>query len=342
VLQPTPSTRVRPTSTIVAKDTTPYVDSLVELPGGDVLVVETPGFAEPPGRLLRRDGTSWKVTGVLPGVNAHARLSPDRKHLVAAGPLFSGSEGSCVLIDLEAWRIVRTLPVMRPFVWIDDARFVAQSPRSNGESREVDPALAAAEPSFLAPEHALVVVDLVAGSVRPILPCERFSDEESAVLAADRVVITATRYMRITAVGVDDGRVRSQRPPVRNIVDGGTYAIAAAGPSRPEVIAVGIGEHDVLRLDPATGHELGKLALGRELRALGLPVHNAFECVATRADGLLVIGSDQGVLVERWPDGRWEAHKVAQRGIRALAFTRGGTQLVVGGAERNLRVVSYE
>ena len=111
---------------LIAKDTVPYVAFLGALPSGDLLVIEAPGYAEPPGRLLRRDGQTFAVEAELPGVNGPGVLSPSGRTLLAGGPLVEGEYASCVLVDLEAWQVVRALPLVCPFTWIDERRFAAQ------------------------------------------------------------------------------------------------------------------------------------------------------------------------------------------------------------------------
>ena len=98
VLLPAPARRRRSATTIVAKDTNPYVTYCGELASGDLLVVETPGFATPPGRLLRRSAGSFAVAAELPGVNAHADISPSGRQMLAAGPLWEGEHASCVRV----------------------------------------------------------------------------------------------------------------------------------------------------------------------------------------------------------------------------------------------------
>jgi len=302
-------------SVIVARGTTPYVEFLAELPGGDILAIEAPGLAVPPGRLLRRSGDAFATVAMLAGVNAPAALSPDGKRLLAAGPLVAGEQASAVIVDLDAWHITRSLPVKRPFAWIDDHRFFAQS------------------------SSALVVVDLAADTTRPVLDTKPV-DEETCIAISDRrdVVYTATHYSRISALRCGDGSLIWQRPAVRVVHEGMTYALAIDA-QHGELVALGIGDHDLLRLDLATGVERGRDDITGRLPALGLPAANALHCVARRADGLVAIGCDRGVLVVRWPDGRCEPSKVGARAIQALAFVRGGTHLLIGGAERNLRLL---
>jgi hypothetical protein len=335
--------RTRPAPAIVAKDTTPYVESLSELPDGDVLVVETPGFAEPPGRLLRRSGRDLALVAELPGVNSHAVCSPDKTRLLAAGPLRGGQEASCLIVDLAAWKITRTLPVMRPFVWLDDTRFIAQSPRwKTPGTRDVDPVLAAAEPWMRDDVHGMVVVDLDANTTRPLLEA-RLLDEEHAGLVdpSSGVLYTATSFSRISATRVSDGHSLWQRPPVPTVLEGSTSAIVR-DPTGRELYVLGSGPRDLVRLDLVTGRQLATDRIGTRIAKLGLPDHHRLGVAARREDGLVVIGTDKGVLIEQWPDGRWEAHKIASRAIQALAFIRGGTQLLAGGAERNLRLVRYD
>jgi hypothetical protein len=350
-LRPAPERTRRPAPVLVATDTAPDVVSLVEDPAGNLLVVESPRLAEPPGRLVRRD-REHRTVATLEGPRGHAALSPDGRRLLATGPLWHAEHASCVLVDLDAWSIQRTLPLRPPFLWLDDARFVAQTPAWRVElrggrlvrldERHVDPAVAAAAPGLLGPSPALVVVDLERGAVRPLLPSLPYDPETCAVLSPERdVVYSATHYSRISAVRLSDGALLWQRPPVPSVTDGTTYALGF-DPSSPRLLAVGRGPHDFLELDATDGAELSRDDVGARLRQAGLRESKALRAIATRADGLVVLGTDQGFLVERWPDGRWETYKAAGRAIESLAFTRGGAELVIGGAERNLRVLKFD
>jgi hypothetical protein len=352
VLLPEAATKKRPASIVIAKDTTPTASYCGELPSGDLLVIETPGYATPPGRLLRRSGSSYAIAAELPGVNAHAALSPDGRRLVAAGPLVQGEHASCLIIDLEEWRIERTLPLMRPFLWLDDTHLVAQSPKWKStieggravrrEERLVDPAVAGSAPGLMAETHGMVLVDLEQNTACLLLEGLLLDEEKTATLSADgKVLYTSTGYSRISAVRLSDGALLWQRPPVRIVTDGTTYRIAFDA-LRNRVLAAGIGDHDVLVLDAASGSEIMRDNISGRLRRAGLPDSSTFRSSAIRRDGLIVLGTEKGTLVEIWPDDRWDAHKVAGRAIEALAFVRGGDTLVVGGAEKNLRLVRYE
>lgn len=350
VLLSTPATDKRPAATIVAKDTSPYVEYCAELPSGDVLVVEQSGYAEPQGNLFRRQAGTFTKLAELPGVNADGALSADGKRLLASGPMLSGNAASCVVIDLESWTIEHTLPLIRPFVWIDAQRFVAQTPSFRtsfatgklviSDTRQVDPALAASAPWLLADAPGLVLVDLVERTARPLLASKPLDEERYAVLSpAGDVLYSATDFSRISAVRVADGSLLWQRPAVRLVTDGSTHAIAYDA-TTSRLLTVGIGDIDFLALDPHTGAELARDNVSTRLRRVGFHEASGQHAIALRADGLVVM-ANQGIVIESWPDGRWTACKAASRAIHSLAFLADGTQLLIGGAEKNLRVLSY-
>ena len=332
------------TSVIVARDTTPYVTWLGCSPEGDALVIEQPGLAEPPGRLLRRASGTWEILAELPGVNGPAALSPDGGTLLAEGPLWGGEPGSTVLVDLQAMRITHTLPLTGPYAWVDARRFVAQTLRFSavrvgeryapGATRKGDPALIAAWPGLLSEGHGMAVVDLDTLTARPVLSGLLLDPERCCAISGDREVLySATRYARISAVRLSDGGLLWQRPPVRTPAAG---TVAALTLRDGALVASGLGDVDLRVLDARGGALLHQEALGHRP---GFPTFHELSCALVRADGRLVLASDQGALLTCARDGSWTAVKVAGRAIQALVEGPDG-RLLVGGAERNLRLVA--
>lgn len=330
-------------SVIVARDTTPYVTWLGWSPDGDALVIEQPGTAVPPGRLLRRAADTWAVRAELPGVNGPAALSPDGGRLLAEGPLWEGVSGSTVLVDLGTMQTTHTLPLTGPFAWLDERRFVAQTLHFTavrvgeryvpGATREGDPALIAAWPGLLGEGHGMAVVDLDTLTARTLLPGLFLDAERCCALSADgQTLYSATRYARISALRLSDGALLWQRPPVRTS-DRGT--VAALALREGALVASGMGDVELRVLDAGSGALHHQEALGSRP---GFPTFHELSCALVRADGRLVLASDQGALLTCARDGTWTAEKIAGRAIQAMAEAPSG-QLLVGGAERNLRLV---
>ncbi len=341
----------RAASTVIAKDTVPSVEFLAFEPGGALLVIEAPGSASKTGRLLRRSATSFEVEAELTGVRGPGALSPSGRWLLAGGALLAGQAASCQVIDLNTFQVVHTLPVMRPFAWMDDEQFIAQSPNWRtalgdgglvpAETRRVDPAIAAAAPALVTPEPSLVRVSLRTLRCQSLLPIRWLDEEVCAVLSPDRrVLYAATSFARISAVRIADGRLLWQRAPSRLVTEG-TITDMALDPTSNRLMTVGGGvSHDLLVLDATSGDELARHSLGMLARGMARGTATRGDAIRFRPDGLGIIGTSSGLIIEIGRDGRWSAFKAGGRSHRAIAFSRDGASMVVGGAEKNLRAVS--
>ncbi|MCY0997466.1 hypothetical protein OWM54_09990 [Myxococcus sp. MISCRS1] len=340
----------RAASTPIAKDTVPYVEFLAFEPHGSLLVIEAPNLASQLGRLVRRSGPRFDVEAELTGLRGPGARSPGGRWLLTGGALFSGQAACCQVIDLHTFQVVHTLPVMRPFVWVDDAHFIAQSPNwrtavteggvTRAETRRVDPALAAALPALVTPEPSMVLVSLASLDCRPLLPSLLLDEETCAVLSSDKdILYTATSFSRVSAVSVSDGQVLWQRPPSRLVTEGTVYAMALDS-STNRLVTVGGGvEHDTLVLDARSGDELSRHSLEKLTRGMTPGPSTRGDAVHFREDGLGVIGTNNGLVIELGTDGRWCAFKAGNRSHRAIAFSPDGASMILGGAEKNLRVV---
>ncbi|NTX04573.1 hypothetical protein [Myxococcus sp. CA040A] len=340
----------RAAPTIVAKDTLPFVEFLAFEPRGSLLVVESPDLARELGRLRRRSGPRFDLEAELPGLIGPGALSPDGRWLLAGGARIGGQHACCQLIDLHSFQVVHTLPIMRPFVWVDDAHFIAQSPNwklafpdgnpVRSETRRVDPALAAAHPALVTPEPSLVRVSLATLTCEPLLPALLLDEEVKAVLSPDRdILYSTTHYSRISAVRLTDARLLWQRPPSRNVIDG-TVTDLALDPALHRLVTVGGGmSHDMLVLDATSGEELARHSLSMLARGLTTGPSTRGAALGFRADGLGVIVTNNGLVIELGKEGRWSAYKAGSRAFRALAFSRDGASLALGGGEKNLRAV---
>ncbi|MCP3063752.1 PQQ-like beta-propeller repeat protein [Myxococcus sp. K38C18041901] len=340
----------RAASTVLAKDTVPYVEFLAFEPRGTLLVIEAPNVAKQLGRLLRRGGPRFEVEAELPGLRGPGALSPGGRWLLTGGELFSGQAASCQLIDLHTFQVAHTLPLMRPFVWIDEEHFIAQSPNwtiavgdgavTRGEKRRVDPALATAVPSLVTPEPSMVRVSLSSLDCQPLLPSLLLDEETCAVLSPDQdLLYTATSFSRVSAVRVSDGQLLWQRPPSRLVTEGTVYAMALDS-STNRLVTVGNGvDHDTLVLDAKSGDELSRHSLEKLTRGMTTGPSTRGDTLHFREDGLGVIGTNNGLVIEIGTDGRWCAFKAGTRSHRAIAFSPDGTTMMLGGAEKNLRVV---
>ncbi|GEN11987.1 hypothetical protein MFU01_70240 [Myxococcus fulvus] len=340
----------RAASTSVAKDTVPYVEFLAFEPRGALLVIEAPNIASQLGRLVRRSGPRFEVEAELTGLRGPGALSPGGRWLLTGGALLSGRAASCEVIDLLTFQVVRTLPLMRPFVWIDDEHFIAQSPNWEStfegatvvrtERRRVEPALAASAPSLMTPAPSMVRVTLTTLDCQPLLPSLLLDEETCAVLSSDGdVLYTATSYSRVSAVRVSDGQLLWQRPPSRLVTEGTVYAMALDS-STNRLVTVGSGvAHDTLVLDAQRGDELSRHSLEKLTRAMTTGPSTRGDAIHFRENGLGVIGTNNGLVIEIGTDGRWCAFKAGTRSHRAIAFSPDGASMILGGAEKNLRVV---
>jgi hypothetical protein len=338
---------------IIARDTVPFVEFLALERRGSLLVIEAPGYADQLGRLRRRSAASYEIEAELTGVTGPGALSPSGRWLLAGGPLLAGEAACSQLIDLHTFRIVRTLPIMRPFVWLDDEHLIAQSPNwktelvggriAQAQTRRVDPAIAAAAPALITPEPCMVLVALDTLTCRPLLPTRLLDEERVVALSADQsVVYTATGFARISAVRLADASLLWQRAPVRLVTDGSVTAMAL-DPALHRLLALGGGvDHDMLVLDARTGVELARPSLDKLCRKLAGGATTRGTAIAFREDGLGILGTNWGLVLELAADGRWSAYKAAGRALQAIAFSADGTFMILGGAEKNLRAVPLE
>lgn len=337
--------RQRVAPTILAKDTTPYVEFLAELPSGDLLVVESPNPIKENGRVLRRRAPDFTVDKKLKDVRGPAALSPSGKLLLVTGPIFHGRDASCLLVDVEAWKVLQRLPLVAPFVWIDDSHFAAQTPGWEGDqrtARRVDPKIARGAEHWMTDAHGMALVDLERGTSTLLLESEDGSWECAAVLSPDlSILYSANRYSRVSATRLANGKLLWQKPANRLIQEGSVNAMAFDR-LHDQVVTAGGGKVDFVALDAKTGAIHTQEANLDRLELAGLPKANRFECITTRTDGALVLATEKGTVVEVPPSGPWEAFQVAGRAIQAMTFVRDGSELVVGGAEKNLRQVGYE
>ncbi|WP_223634952.1 hypothetical protein [Corallococcus sp. EGB] len=344
-------TAPRAASTVIAKDTVPYVEFLAFEPRGSLLVIEAPNHARETGRLRRRSATHFEIEAELMGVRGPGVLSPSGRWLLTGGALLAGEAACCQVIDLNTFQVAHTLPVMRPFAWMDDEDFIAQSPNwktalrdggvAQAETRRVDPAIAAAAPALLTPEPSMVRVALATLRCQSLLPTRLLDEERCAVLSPDRSVLyTATSFARISAVRIADGTLLWQRAPSRLVTEG-TVVAMALDPTSNRLLTVGGGvSHDMLVLDAASGTELSRHSLGTLARGITGGTSTRGDAIRFRQDGLGIIGTSNGLIIELGRDGRWCAYKAGGRSLRAIAFSADGASLIVGGAEKNLRAIA--
>ncbi len=351
-----PVSTPRPASVIVAKDTAAPVELVAEHARG-VLVVEAPDIAKQMGRLLVRDSSEFRIVKRMANVRGPAALSPDGSRLLVGGPIYrkrgfkTGDYAASILIDVAAWKVVRVLPLVAPFVWIDNTRFVAQTPgweidmlQPKGErrgKRSVDPKIARGNEHWMTDDFGMVMVDLEAEASTRILESQDLDWETRAVLSADRAVLySATSFGRVTAVRIADGKRLWQRPPARLVTDGSVYAIALDAMQNRIVVAGG-GATDLTFLDAKTGRPGLAANVCSELARAGFRKANRFDAIAISTAGWISLGTNAGTVVDLPPGQPWRAYQAGPQGIRAMSFVDGGRTLLLGGAEKGLRTVSY-
>jgi hypothetical protein len=330
---------------IVAKDTVDTVEFLAEIPTDrDLIVVESPPIANAMGRAVRRRRANFEVLRTLARVRAPASLSPSGRWLLATGPLLEGIYASSVLVDVEAFEVVRVLPVSAPFAWVDDARFVAQTPSwvrsildtTPPTKRLVDPEIAAKAPWLVTDRHGMVLVDLTAETATALLDSNWLDHERVAIVSPARdIMYSTTHFGRVSAVRLVDGKLLWQKAANRSFTEG-NYDAMMHDRSRDHLMIAGDGKDDFVAL-AADGTTVGAMTL---CDRLGTFPRRAWTTFASRDDGRFVVANRGGVVVDFGPD-EWIAYLGARRGIAAATFVEGGTRLVVGGSERNLRVIDY-
>ncbi|HXU06698.1 MAG TPA: hypothetical protein VN903_37335, partial [Polyangia bacterium] len=235
-------------------------------------------------------------------------------------------------------------PVCAPFAVLDTHRFIAQSPARDAVAPAfaADPALARESWVGLPESAGLVEIDLLRKQTTLVAPTHRSDLFRAAVLSPGRdVLYAATEFGRTFALRLADGVVLWERPRANNVVTWSQHALALDPTGR--LLATGGSSAtapDLLVLDARTGDVQTQLRIRALVNAARLSTvrTNRVEALAFHPSGWLAAATNGGVVAEVYSSGEATAFRAATRGISAFTFVNDGASLVVGGAERNLRV----
>lgn len=270
---------------------------------------------------------------------------------IAAGPLWSGRQASSRLIDPDTLDVVDTLPLRAPFARRDSRRILAHTPvRAVGSvegvfrelhAYQVDPAEVREGRVVLPDRPGLVELDLGDRHLDLLIESEAFDPFTLCVLAPDRATAyAASNAGRIVAVDLERRAVRWERRAPRDAAVLTLHAMAI-DPAGARIAVAGSGsDADLLVLDSDRGHTLCELdvclLLGRT------PVtrrpNARIAALAFHPSGWLAIATSAGAIAELHEDGSLGAFRAAGAGIDAIAFVDGGSALLVGGREPQLRL----
>ena len=319
----------------------PYVNSLAVI-GDELVVGHHEGFQTSPGGVTVRRLADFGVVRQTTG--SFGPIVPVGDAWLTHGPLWQGRRASAHLLDPSTLECRVRLPVSAPFAALDAHRFIAQAPARDGVAQDfaADPALARESWVELPRTAGLVEIDLLRRQTKLVAPVHRFDLFRGAVLSAERdVLYAATEFGRTFALRLADGVVLWERPSANNVVDWSQHALALDPTGR--LLATGGSSAtapDLLVLDARTGDVQAQLRIRpmvNEARLSTARSHRV-EALAFHPSGWLAASTNGGVVAEVRSSGEVTAFRAATRSITALSFFNDGTALLVGGAERNLRV----
>jgi hypothetical protein len=340
-LSPQRPATARATGKIVAKDTTPTVQSLLVL-GETLVVTHHEGRMDSPGGVTVRRLADFEVLRGRAG--SFGPLVPFGDGWLAEGRLWKGRSASLNLLDATTLAVIARFPVCKPFVVLDAGRFIAATPARTFESDgtvpgtlEVDPALV--ESSWVALPHpgGLVEVDVTRGKTELLVAAKGFERFRAAALSPLRDVLYATtEFGRTVAVRLSDRKTLWEHSTKWSgfalALDQTGTSLALGGSSR--------SGPDHFVLDARTGEvrrEVNLVSLLNGAR-VGAARHWHVLALAFHPSGWLTASTNAGAIVELHGAGEITAFRAAPRAITSLAFSDEGRSLIVGGAERQLRV----
>jgi hypothetical protein len=345
-LSPRRGATARAPGAIIAKDTVPSVEALAVI-GDELVVGHHEGLQSSPGgvtvRRLADFATVRKTTG------SFGPVVPVGDAWLSNGPLWAGRRASAHLLDPSTLACRTRLPVCSPFAALDAHRFIAHAPARDGARPggfAADPALVQESWVELPTPGGLVEIDLLRQHTKLVAPVHGLDLFRAAVLSPERdVLYAATESGRTFALRLADGAVLWERPHVDNVLKWSQHALAL-DPTGQRLATGGSSatEPDLLVLDARTGEaqtQLRLVPMVREARLSTARSHR-IQALAFHPSGWLAASTNGGVVAEIRPSGDVTAFRGATRSINALSFFNDGTSLLVGGAERNLRVWPVE
>lgn len=342
-----PLASARPRGRIVAKDQPrSAVRSLHLLADARIALGFAGGTVASPRGLQLRDGADFRLVREVIGAGHPVAPAPGGRFFLGSG----GDEGSCHVVDLNAGSNIDGFPLQAPYLWLDPpredgtgGRFLAKTPpHAFGTTRsEAHPAWISAHP-FLAPlldrPMQLVVVDRDARSARFLLTKDMVDRGANHLcLSHDGSRLYLATQTEVSAVEVSTG-AEIWRQAVgtygsESFVSIYALALSADGQHLASGgIAAGRQSEQALTiLDAATGKF--RFAIG--MSTIG---GTSIRSLAFHPSGWVAAGSSSGMLALVKPDGRRRVFTGAPRGLEALMFVDDGAALLVGGAEKQLRL----
>jgi WD40 repeat protein len=346
ILHPKTRTEPRSSGAIVAKDTKPLVKAVLVL--GDQIIVTNHGpLARDPGNVVVRRRDDFKVVRQTKG--SSGAIVPFGNTWLTEGLHWKLDRASTDVLDQRTLKVLERHAVRGPFLVVDEHRWVAATPPRGGSVLDPEPTGFKADPKILRAswvklpsEGGLVEIDAKKKTTSLVVASTRYDDFRFAALSTDRkVVYAATSYARVIAVRLADRKVLWERPPVENCTELSVNALALS-PDGDWLALAGSSRSgfDHLMLDTRTGGVKVQVRLRdmiNRARIAKKPT-SRIDALAFHPDGWLAAGTNSGVVVELLPSGQVSAFLGASRGIEVLAFADDGCNLIVGGAEPNLRV----
>ena len=334
---------------IVAKGLAKRVQAVAPAGGGRVAIAYHEGFADSPGGVIVLSWPDLAVKASATGLFGPLEVSG--QPWIAAGPLWRGRQASSRLIDPETLEVVNRLPLCAPFARRDGRLVLAHTPvRAAGTidgvfrelaDYEVDPAEVREGNLVLPDRPGLVELDLGDRRLDVLVGSDPFDPFTLLVLASDlATAYAASNAGRIVAVDLERRAVRWERRWPRDAALLFLYAIAI-DPAGARIAVAGRGtDIDLLVLDSSSGRTVREVATCRLLDgALVTRRPNArVEALAYHPSGWLAIATSAGAIAELREDGSLTAFRAANAGIDAIAFVDGGSALLVGGREPQLRL----
>jgi hypothetical protein len=339
-LNPKRDPTARAPGRIVAKETVPYVRALAVI-GDELVVGHHEGFQTSPGGVTVRRLAAFGVVRQTAG--SFYPIIPLGDAWLTHGPLWAGRHASAHLLDPSTLECRLRLPVCAPFAVLDAHRFIAHTPALSLEGAlEADPALVRESWIELPKPGGLVEIDLRRKQTKIVAPVRGHERFRAAVLSPGLdILYAATEFGRTVALRLADGVVVWERPGSDNVVKWSQHALALDPTGR--LLATGGFSGvapDLLLLDARTGEVQTQLTIRdfANRSRLSTARTNRVEALAFHPSGWLAASTNGGVVAEIRPSGEVSAFRAATRSVDALSFLDDGASLLVGGAERNLRV----
>lgn len=347
-LHPKRRTEPRASGTVVAKDTTPTVGWIM-VDGDTIVTSHREGRASSPGGITVRRASDFKIVRKVKG--SAGPIVPFGDVWLTEGLLFGGHRASAHVVDPATLRCLERHPVCGPFAVRDDHRFVASTPASGldfapsgitPKGFKVDPAIVRGSWVKLPARGGLVEIDTRKKKTSVVVEASAFDEFRYAVLSVDREILyAASGFGRVVAVRLDDRKILWERPPVKTVMEWSGHALAL-DPKGAWLALGGSSQSgfDHFVLDARSGRVEAQVRLCKMVNdARVSPTRSArVQALAFHPSGWLAAATNGGVILELRSSGEVSAFRGATRGIEALAFTDGGTTLLAGGAEPNLRV----